>query len=249
MFERYRTNMLLHINSFEPIVGGDLVQSAISGSVGTNLDVMLPKSKMFFNAGWVLDLSQSEKKAKQKLGLFGGLGFLDSKKAFYGIVMSGQLEFLLPYERDSNRSAHLGGKAYPKVGDAAAIWYRSVVVCEVNEKLDVDSCDMGRDLGFEIGGVNATESATVINAAGTLYLGRKLCVHIPVPVDSVLTTPALIKERSNATLSKTVVFPNKDEEWENQIGLQVGIRVRNPKIVQRTQACSVSHIVWQQQTD
>ena len=231
------------LTSFEPTIDGvDLVKSAVSGHVGTDLDVMLPKSKMYYNKGWVLDLSESEKRAKQRLSVFGGLGFLDSKKAFYGILMSGELSFLVPY-RASTDGRHMA----PEKGMMALDWFHSLVLCEVNEKLDADSCDMRADLAFRIGGVSV-DSGTTIDAAGAMYLGKKLCIYIPVPANATLTTPGAMKVKSNkSSKNREVFFPDPHSNFDSQVGLEVAVRVRNPKIVQRSQACSISHIMWQQQ--
>ena len=233
--------------TFEPIMGrGDLVENAISGAVAQDMDIMLPKSKMYYNRGWVMDLSEKEKAAKRTLGLYGGLGFVDSKKAFYGIVMSGKLRLFLPYESSSSKTS----ETYPRVGDKAIGWFHSVVICKVNEKRDADKCEMGRDLGFEVGGVDVVNSTQEIAAAGTLYLGRKMCVHIAVPPNAILTNAAKIAEQDNesSVRRRNIVFPHDAEKKpDTRVGLEVTVRVRNHLFVQVSQACSVSHVVWEQQ--
>jgi hypothetical protein len=79
--------------TFEPIVSGDLKDVVSGGVVDSGSDLLMPKGAMYYNKGWVLDLSESEKLAKRQLDRFGGLGFVDSKKAFYGIYNSGPITF------------------------------------------------------------------------------------------------------------------------------------------------------------
>ncbi|KAL7557355.1 hypothetical protein ACA910_020223 [Epithemia clementina (nom. ined.)] len=234
--------------SFEPIVeGGDLSLVAASGAVAQEMDVMLPKSKMYYNRGWVLDLSEKEKAAKRTLSVYGGLGFLDSKKAFYGIVMSGKLKLFLPYESMPTGRTDAPAK-YPRLGDNAIDWFRSVVICKVNEKRDDDTCNIANDLSFEIGGVDMTNETKAIDSSGTLYLGRKICVYTPVPPRAVLTTAATIKSNDTESVRRNIVFPDDaKKKIDDRIGLEVSVRVRNHLIVQISQACSVSHAIWEQQ--
>lgn len=216
--------------SFEPIIAGNLSDIVVSGSVGEDLDVMLPKSKMFYNSGWVLDLSDEEKKAKRNLNRFGGLGFVDSKKAYYGIFASGTLSLLLPYDAtDVNRA--------PSVGDLAKDWFKSVVICEVNEKRGVSACNM-KDVYHTVGGVNAT-NVSVMDAAGALYLGKKLCTHILVPDAAVLT--------SRVEIGQDPMRAPKihDVEHGRQVGLLVTVTIHNNHINRREEACSISHVVWE----
>ncbi|GKZ00042.1 hypothetical protein MPSEU_000957600 [Mayamaea pseudoterrestris] len=219
--------------TFEPIVKGDLSSLVVVGSVGENVNVMLPKSNMFYNRGWVLDMSDQEKKAKRKLELFGDLGFIDSKKAYYGLFTSKAMRLLLPYD----------GNLSPRPGDLASSFFRSIVVCEVNEKRDYGACDLSQDVLFMIGGVNAT--STIIDK--TVFMGKKICVHLNVPDAAVFSTRALIKEQY--ALPSGLLPPpetEKDRVRDAKIGLEVQIRVINQRIMSLDKACSVSHIVWEE---
>lgn len=200
---------------------------------------------MFYTKGWVLDLSASEKTAKRKLDRFGGLGFVDSKKAYYGIYASGPLRLLLPYQQGN--ATGVSGRQ-PRVGDRAIDWFKAVVLCEVNEKREGGACSTQRDVRYVVGGVNATEK-TMMDAAGTLYLGKKLCLHIPVPPTAQLTTRALLKKKLPANPENQVHLPASqvDETLENQVGLAVEMSVNSMHIIKREQACSLSHVVWEQQ--
>lgn len=237
--ERWRMNPVRCRTSFEPIQSGDLSAIAVSGTVGEALDIMLPKSKMFYNRAWVLDLSDGEKQAKRKLDVFGGLGYVDRKKAYYGIFPSGPLRFLLPFESSN------GSSRTPAAGDKAVDWFKSVVVCEVNEKRDSGACQSQQDVAFVVGGSNVTD-ATTIDAAGTLYLGKTLCLYIRVPEQATLTSRNELKKNETTLL---VLPPDQRNEMRDAVvGLTVDASVTNRHILQRDQACSISHVVWEQQT-
>jgi hypothetical protein len=235
---RWRMNPVQCRTSFEPILSGDLSSIAVSGSVGEDLNIMLPKSKMFYNRGWVLDLSDGEKQAKRKLDVFGGLGYVDRKKAYYGIFPSGRIRFLLPYESKQER------KQKPIVGDKATDWFKSIVVCEVNEKRDAGACETEKDLSLIVGGANVT-NAVMMDAPGTLYLGKKLCLYIPVPNDAILTSRNELKknETTKLKLPPDQIHAKRDEK----VGLALELSINNRHILLRDQACSVSHVVWEQQ--
>ena len=131
--------------SFQPLLKGNLTSIVVDGTTAENIDLLLPKSMMFYNKGWTMDLSEGEKAAKRKLGLYdNGLGFVDGKEAYYGLINSGTLRLLLPYEQplsnegQKHDEATISENQYPKVGDIATDWFESVVICQVNEKHAVD---------------------------------------------------------------------------------------------------------------
>ena len=248
--------------SFEPIVDGDLTPLVVAGSEGEDLDILKPRSKMFYNRGWTLDLAHEEKQAKKNLLRHGGLGFIDSKKAYYGIEMSGWLRMILPFEKLS--------KIQPENRDTANKWFRSVVLCEVNDKTtnghkkdQGPRCKFDEDVDFVIGGINATASIKPITAGGSLYLGKKVCYYFPVPDDAQLITASeLFEKAANETramivaenskniescqqaLDPVVRLPNRDGVYPT-LGISVEVRVRNPHIFHVEQACSIAHVIWE----
>lgn len=234
----WRLNPIHCRTTFEPRQSGNLAELVVSGIAAEDLDVMLPKSNMYYNRGWVLDLSDGEKKAKHQLDRYGGLGFVDSKKAYYGIVTSGALQLLIPYVSPTNSST----AALPQVGDSASKWFKSLVFCEVNEKRDFGSCIMERDVEFRLGEI---VNATTIDAAGTQFLGKKLCVYVPVPPSARITSRDQIMK--NVTQARHLLFPEDyDSKRPNENGLAVELQVTNPHIVRSQFACSLSHVVWEQ---
>ena len=211
--------------TFEPIVQGSLDSLVVVGTYGDGTDIMLPKGAMYYSKGWVMDLSDEEKLAKRKLDRFNGLGYMDSKKAYYGIFASGPLRLFLPYE----------GARQPQVTDRASDWFRSIVTCQVNEKREAGSCSPEAHMSFTIGGINAT-NVEMIDSAGTLYYGKKLCIYVPVPKGAKLT-------RRHAMYQDLKMGINNVTD---AVGLSVELAVKDVHIWKKSSACSVSHLVWEQ---
>jgi hypothetical protein len=195
--------------SLEPILSGELKEVITSGLANTDNDLLMPKGAMYYNKGWVLDLSEAERLAKRKLDRHGGLGFVDSKKAYYGIYMSGSLSFHLPMPSAADGS---------KVSEAI----RTITLCQVNERQrDPDACKPESQVHFWIGGQNVTDAA-MMDAPGTLYLGHKLCINLPIPEDAIHSA------------------------YEDEVGINVTVRVSDKHIMKKELACSVSHILWEE---
>ena len=224
--EKWALNPVHCRTSFEPILHGDLESIIVSGTYGDGTDIMEPKGAMYYSKGWVLDLSDDEKLAKRKLDRYDGLGYVDSKKAYYGIYASGPLRMFLPYE----------GPAKPRTGGPALNWFRSVVFCEVNEKRVYGSCNAEKDITFTIGGANATFTK-MINSAGTLYYGKKLCIYARVPPEAKLSSSRDALAGRNGTGSNAP---------DAAFGLVVVIQVNDMHIMKKDLACSLSHVVWEQ---
>jgi hypothetical protein len=161
--------------TFEPVLKGLLLDIVSDGLIDSGKDLLMPKGAIYYNKGWVLDLSDAEKLAKRQLVRVGGLGFVDSKKAFYGIYASGPLSFHLPINK-------LAGATF------ANDVIHSIVICQVKEHLrHHGACQLNDHLNVWIGGQLVLEKH-VISDPGTTYLGQKLCVDLIAPVDSVITS-------------------------------------------------------------
>jgi hypothetical protein len=231
--------------TFKPILTGDLKSIVYSGTTGENIDIMLPKSQMFYNKAWTLDLSEGEKSAQRKLNTFDhGLGFLDRKEAYYGIYTSGRMELVVPYEAAATA-------ARPNVGDSASDWFQSLIICQVNEKRDSGACNGAEDLGYAVGGVNVT-NATMMGDAGSKFLGKKICAHITIPKDATFTSRRLLEEQRRREEEQKLgenqiaAILENESPLADQIGLRVEVFVTNQHIVHLNQACSVSHVIWEQ---
>ena len=200
---------------------------------------------MFYNRAWVLDLSEGEKDAKRSLDRYGGMGFVDMKRAYRGLFTSGALRFLLPFYNEQT-SFDRRNPLRPKVGDLARDWYQSIVVCEVNERRQSSACDAGKDITFAVGAVNATK-VTKLNTPGTLYLGTKICTFIDIPEDAKISSrEAMLLEDPLLPLNERKAATKALESGEALIGLPLSLTVHNHLIVAISDACSVSHVVWEQ---
>ena len=236
---RWKMNRIHCRTSFDPILSGPLSDIIIpTTTVGEDLDIMLPKSNMFYNRGWVLDLSDAERATKHSLNRFGGLGFRDQKKAYYGIYTSRALKLLLPYEPPASVSPSASASSmtpYPRPGDLARDWFKSVVICEVNEKRD-NACVTERDVTFRMDGINVTTTSTSsrtntspaaaaaaaaqpIAAAGTLFLGKKICMYLPIPEAARLTTRAArLREQENTTTTSDRNSSRRHRRGNQRVG-------------------------------
>jgi hypothetical protein len=199
---------------------------------------------MFYNDAWVLDLSEGEKDSKRSLDRFGGLGYVDMKKAYRGLFTSGTLRLLLPFSHENQIDSHAALR--PNVGDVARDWYQSIVVCEVNERREPSACDSGNDITFATGAVNATK-VTKLNTPGTLYLGTKICTYIDIPSDAKISSrEAMLLEEPLLPLEEKAAAKKAIESGEALIGLPLDLTVHNHLIIALRDACSVSHVVWEQ---
>jgi hypothetical protein len=240
--ERWVMDPIKCRTSFQPKISGDLTEIVVNGTIAEDLELTLPKSQLYYNNGWTYDLSESEKAAKRKLSLYpDGLGFRDSKEAYYGIYESPKMTLLLPYEWTQQNSKTKAQK--PSFGDLASDWYESVILCQVNDKTladnNPDACTFATDIGLLIGGVNVTSNTTkMIHTMGSIYLGKPVCKHVKIPPNARLTSHnELLSENERATNALK----------KDQVGLLVEIYVSNPHIVHINQACSISHVIWQEQ--
>mmetsp|Transcript_20574 Transcript_20574/g.30186 ORF Transcript_20574/g.30186 Transcript_20574/m.30186 type:complete len:838 (+) Transcript_20574:124-2637(+) len=230
--------------SFDPTQYGTLNSIITSGTSADNIDLMLPKGAMFYNNGWVLDYGEGEKKAKRSLQKYDGLGYIDSKKAYYGTKPSGNLTMFLPYEqhhnhpRDTVKRLNQFPAPMPKDGDQATTWFKSIVICEVNEKRGDDECNIARDFTFVVGGTRSDRVHIIDTSAS--YLGKKICVAFPIPRGALLTT--------NTTPTNTDTDATTDQSTVPQIGLSLDVAVHNPNVLVDNGACSVSHVIWEQVT-
>jgi len=241
--QAWRMNPVHCRTSYEPIVDqlGSLSSIVVSGSTGEDMDLMLPKGHFFYNKAWVMDLSEGEKDAKRKLDRFGGLGFVDAKKAYRGLFNSGTLRFLLPYYPNTEGLR-------PKSGDKARDWFQNVIVCEVNERREPSVCQNGKDITFKAGGANATE-ITMLDTPGTLYLGKKICAHVKIPEDAtIISREEMLLEDPLLRASERKQLTQEKVEGKTLVGLSLDLTVHNHLIIARDKACSVSHVVWEVRT-
>lgn len=200
--------------TFDPILDGSL-DSIITSGVMNDLDPMLPKSEMIFKEGWVLDYGEGERRAKRKLKPYDGLGYIDSKKAYYGLPMSKTLKMMLPWEGFKTR-------AQLTSSTDASNWFKSLVLCEVNEERGDTECKLDTNIQIVAGG-KIVENVTYIDAVGVSYLSKKICVDVSIP--------------STAQITKS---PS-----DGSVYLSVDINAKAPTR-SKDGPCSISHVVWEE---
>lgn len=232
----WKMNQILCRTSFEPLAVGDLKDLVIS-DVQDSLNLMLPKGPLIYNKGrWVLDLGDAERKAKQQLERYGGLGSLDSKKAYYGVFASGPLRLFIPYDNKTTDSNNLKLSPLHNARDA----FTTLILCESNEKKrNPMACNMATDLSFKLGGV-IVEVGNVkrISLPGFSYLGRDICVSIEVPPKAKITSKSQALEVEDGRAKE------KGSQQE-AVGITVELAVSNKRIRTKEIACNLSHVVWQ----
>jgi len=244
--EEWEINPISCGTTFEPILNGNLQSLVVSSTtvVQETEDIMFPKGSMFYNRGWVIDLGGAERKAKQKLLRYGGLGYIDSKKSFNGVYASGVLHFFLPYDYErahehapnnsNNFEQHVVGDTGHQMHSSkdAQDYFRSVIVCETNQNRSFKACNLEQDVSYTIGGVSLSE-VHYIQAEGVSYLGNNICVYIDIPKLAEITTDS----RSNADDNKNNV--------DVSVGIDLQISVTNKRVTVKDGACSISHVVWE----
>jgi len=218
----WKMNKIQCRTTFDPILTGAMQDILISGSSAEDIDVMLPKGPMLYNKNWVLDLGDTEKTAKRKIERYSGLGFLDIKKAYYGVFASGLLQLFLP---TTIKTAH--------EMESAKDYFQSLVICEVNERKEHKECNLERDVTFMVGGVKA-ESVHAIEGKGVSYLGKKLCVNVGIPPSAKISS------------KKDITEDTEKIEKSEQVGIKLDIAISDPSIILRTGRCSISHIIWEE---
>ena len=206
--------------TYDPILKNNLNDILVSGvTTGQDLNIMLPRGPQLYNKGWVLDLGQGEKTAKRKLDRYGGLGYVDSKKAYYGIKSSGPLEMFLPC---IGRDDILHKMQLPSREVLAHNCFQNVLICEVNDKHTTGKeCNLNNDLSFVVGDAKSRNIQSV-NATGAFYWGRNICIRIGIPEEAKLSSR------------------------NGSVGLYLTISVESTSVMIRTGPCSISHVVWEQ---
>ena len=203
--------------TFQPSTG-DISDTIVSGEArdSRTIDLMLPKGRMYHSKGWVLDLGEAEKKAKKKLTRYGGLGYIDSKQAYYGTYTSGPLTLFLKSHDYDVSSSKQSEKSLNRI-----------VICEVNEVRKPGSCNMKEDISFSVSGIEVQPQFV----EGVSYLGRQICVQLEIPPQIRAVNDPRNEEASFSESSK-------------DMGYILEVVVKN-KSITKDEACSVSHIVWE----
>lgn len=251
-----------------------LVDIVVAGSVGEDLDLMLPRGPLHYNQGWTLDVKKAHKTLQRNYDRQHSVRNVDGDrtyhllhhKAYYGIAASGLLTLFLPFQGyetfDINKNIHavrrnrqLGNKM-EKVLIKANDMFRTVVVCElINERLGgTEDCRLSRDVSFIAGGANITKTRPVpVTDHGTQHV----CIAFDVPDDASLTTRENVEQADHEEGNKRLLVASTNERLredetlqsvtatDTNIGMALEIYVSNPFISWKDGPCSVSHVVWE----
>mmetsp|Transcript_7155 Transcript_7155/g.12833 ORF Transcript_7155/g.12833 Transcript_7155/m.12833 type:complete len:372 (-) Transcript_7155:168-1283(-) len=226
-------------STFTPTVHGSFEDIVVSGTTATDIELHKPRGPMFYNSAWTLDLGTVEKKERQNAKQWDNFGFVDSKQAFYGIPLSGPLRLFLPYT---------AGDVDVSAGAPASDFFRTLVICGVNEIRSNEECNMGEDVSFLVGGENA-KGVDAIEAVGATYYGMKICYTISIPEGATLSTR---KEMEDATEKEEMGTRGlkggrlSKKKVSSNLGLPLEITVTNTDVKWKNGACSISHVIWEQ---
>jgi len=211
--ETWKMNTISCRTSYDPILSGDLKDIVLSGMV-EHKDILYDRTENLFEKGWVLDVGLLERNTKIKVDKCGGLGYIDMKKSLYGLASSGPLMMKIPWQ---NAEKSLSG--LPIEGDAASRWFKSLTICEVNEKRKGNPCKIDRDISFDVGGARVSK-IDVLSFTGVKYLGQEICFSIDIPPDAKVT-----KHGGEFIIRFDASVQNTDLNYEG--------------------ACSISHVIWE----
>jgi hypothetical protein len=205
----------------ESILPSNLNGLVVGGTVGEDLDVLLPRGPMFYTNGWVLDMEPSRKKEKQLMQQWDNMGFSDWNMAYWGIKASGVLSMYIPLaKRKSNK----------QISDLIEI----LVVCGSEQLNHEQECRLDSDVKFVLQGEET--SAHLIESDAVSYQGKYNCVQVKIP--------ATVKISKRARDSK----PSKRTMLEDSYnyGMSLDLQVVSERVAWDQGPCSVAHVVWQE---
>ena len=135
------------MTSFDP--ADNLVPS--SGAVTQDVHIEHPKGMVFYTAGWVLDMENSERKEKLRSQHH---GFKDAQASFHGIAASGTLTF-----------------------DFEVDFFSNMIVCESQALMEPEGCRLDEDVEFTINN-QPVKSVQRIATDDISYRGKQHCVLV-----------------------------------------------------------------------
>jgi len=212
---KWHMNRVSCRTSFLPTMFGNFDSIIESGVTEGGDDMLQSRDNSLFHGGWVMDVGKVERETKVKVQKYGGLGYIDMKTALYGIPSSGTLKLWLPYEQSATNPVQSTGDI------KAGTYFKSVVLCEVNEKRGDNECKMLSDLAFEVGFVAVEKAGVTQIKEVASYLKKDICIRLEIPDDAKLSKKG------------------------NEFGLTVGIKVTRSDVSRENGACSISHVIWE----
>ena len=225
--------------AFDPIISGGLAESVLLGTAGDDVDLLHPKGAMFYTKGWVLDLEPAERREKQLMKQWDNLGFVDYRKAYYGVPTSGALSLFLPVEGNTSRNQELTEQKATDI-------FKFLVVCQSNASGGEHGCNLGRDVTFTVGGARASKVKWIYSDA-VAYAGKRLCVLVDIPENAKLTTDEQAVRAVVGATAQNLSVSTENRRLGSSVlkGLALEIEVTNKLVTWHKGACSVAHIIWE----
>jgi len=170
---QYKMNQIHCRTSFQPNLQKNLKDIIVNG-LASSLpdDILQPRPTDSYTQGWVLDVGDLERKTKNKLTKYGGLGYIDLKTAYYGTPQSHSLTLFLPIEEKLTSTK------------IASHYFKNVVLCQVNEKRTDQECHLDQNLKIHANHIPL--QTTLLQFPGSLYLGKPLCIHASIPEEVLI---------------------------------------------------------------
>jgi hypothetical protein len=211
----------------------------VSGLAQADLDIMVDRTEENYKEGWVLDVSEVERRTKRKVESCGGLGYVDMKIAMYGIPESGKVRLWLPFEGPS----HEDHSHDAELDLDAKHWFDDLIFCEANEKRPPEACKLHQDMTIVVGGVEVTSIQEISGAAE--YLKRKTCVNVGIPAGAKMTKLSQVTTTDGQALStQDLERLGGGEDDEDRYGIIVDVTAKS-HVTLAGGACCLSHIVWE----
>jgi len=242
----WEMNQLSCRTSFLPVVSGKMSSIIVSGLVQDSmLNTLEDTDDALYSSGWVVDVGKLERDTKKKVDRVNGgkgMGYIDMKLALYATPQSGTLRLWLPYEGNLDKDFN---------DDHASKWFRTLVFCEVNEKRGDDECKMNKDVAFIVGAVTTDSEKSLYRSevhkitSVASYLKKEICFTVSIPPDAKITRKYDLKTYGGSPLSPKEM-DNLGTSFHDDIGLTVDVNVIGKDVSRTNGACSISHVIWEQ---
>jgi hypothetical protein len=205
----------------ESILPSNLNGLVVGGTVGEDVDVLLPRGPMFYTKGWVLDMEPSRKKEKQLMQQWDNMGFLDWNMAYWGVKASGVLSMYIPLaKRKSNK----------QISELIEV----LVVCGSEQLHNEQECRLDSDVKFVLQGEET--SVHLIESDAVSYERKYNCVQVEIPASVKLSKRTRDSKPSKRTMP----------EDSYNYGMSLDIRVVSERVAWNGGPCSVAHVLWQE---
>jgi len=117
------------------------------------------------------------------------------------------------------------GSSDPVENASASEYFKAVVVCEVNEKRGDKECNMVSDLEFRVGDAAVPRGNVLQVKDVASYLKKDICIRVIIPKEAKISL----------------------KHGSSDVGLALEVRVSGNAVTRDNGACSISHVIWENQ--